>query len=138
MSEFNLEILSPEGVAFKGDIVSVSFPTTSGDIVVLPGHANLVSILKQGDILVTPKSGEVQKITVTGGFIEVSDHKVNVAAQFAVPSDDSNRQKIEEALKFAKALQEKKKDEVDISIIETQLRRTISSLKSGVTLKRKF
>jgi F-type H+-transporting ATPase subunit epsilon len=135
MSEFILEILSPDGSAFKGAVLSITFPTVSGIIVVLPGHANITSILKQGDIIITPKEGEIKKIAVTGGFLEVSEQKVNVLTSFAIVSDESNKQKIEQASQFAKELQQKRKDGVDISLIENQLRKEVSNLKSGVHRK---
>jgi F-type H+-transporting ATPase subunit epsilon len=135
MSEFILEILSPDGLAFKGAVLSITFPTAAGIIVVLPGHANLVSVLKQGDIIIAPKEGGIQKIAVTGGFLEVSEHTVNVLTSFAVISDESNKQKIEQASQFAKELQQKRKDGIDISVIENQLRKEVSNLKSGIRRK---
>lgn len=136
MATFELEILSPEGLSFKGEALSVSIPTTSGIITVLPGHANLVTILKRGDIFVTTKSEYEQKITVTGGYVEISEHKVNVVAQFAVPSDEANKEKIEQALLFAKELQQKKKENFDMASAEMNLKREISGLKSGIRVKR--
>jgi F-type H+-transporting ATPase subunit epsilon len=138
MAYFGLEILSPEGTLYEGEVASVSIPTTSGIIMVLPGHANLVTILKRGDIVVTTKNGYEQKITVTGGFVEISEHRVNIAAQFAVQSDESNQKKIEQALQFAQELKRKKQDSIDLTSVESRLKKEISNLNSGIRIKRKY
>lgn len=136
MSKFELEILSPEGSAFKGDVSSVSLPTSSGIITVLPGHTNLVTKLKQGDILISYAEGQ-KKITVTGGFVEISDNHVNIVAEFAIPADEANKHKIEQAMKLAKDMKEKQKDSVDMSVVESQLKKAVFELKSNVGIKRK-
>ena len=136
MSKFLLEILSPEGSAFKGEVLSASFPTSTGIITVLPGHTGLVTKLKQGEISIELE-GEKKKVTVTGGFLEIANNNVNVIAEFAIPSDESNKQKIEQALKLARDMKAKKKDAVDTSVIESQLKRAVFDLKSNIGIKRK-
>lgn len=136
MSKFELEILSPEGSAFKGDVSSISLPTSSGIITVLPGHTNLVTKLQEGDILISCSEGE-KKITVTGGFVEISNNHVNVVAEFAVPADEANKYKIEQAMKLAKDMKEKQKDSLDMSVVESQLKKAVFELKSNVGIKRK-
>jgi F-type H+-transporting ATPase subunit epsilon len=136
MSKFELEILSPEGSAFKGEVSSVSLPTSSGIITVLPGHTSLVTKLRQGDILISYSGGQ-KKITVTGGFVEIFGNHVNIVAEFAVPADETNKQKIEQAMKLAKEMKEKQKDAVDMTVVETQLKKAVYDLKSNVGIKRK-
>lgn len=136
MSKFELEILSPEGSAFRGEILSVSFPTSAGIITVLPGHTNLVTKLKHGDILISFPQGR-KKIAVTGGFAEISENHVNVVAEFAVPADEANKYKIEQAMKLAREMKEKKKNSLDMSVVESQLKKAVFELKSNVGVKRK-
>ena len=42
-SSFSLEILSPQGTVFKDEVDSVSLPTYSGRITILPNHAPLLA-----------------------------------------------------------------------------------------------
>ncbi len=136
MNIFELEILSPEGRLFKGKVFSASFPTSTGIITVLPGHENLVTKLSHGDVVVSSDKGTT-KIVVSGGFIEISDHNVNVVAEFAAPSDEENRQKVKEAMVAAKEMKNKKRPSVDMSVIETQLKKSVFGLKSNLGIKRK-
>ncbi|MDR1195883.1 MAG: ATP synthase F1 subunit epsilon [Endomicrobium sp.] len=136
MKNFELEILSPQGVAFKGEVMSVSLPTSSGIITVLPGHTNLVTKLKEGEIIITHAGGE-KRITVIDGFVEIFNNTVDIVSDFAVTSDDENVQKIEQAMKLAKDMKNKKQNVVDSAVIETQLKKAVYELKSGVGIKRK-
>lgn len=136
MNPFKIEVLSSEGVAFQGEIVSASFPTSLGRITVLPGHANIVTKLVHGEIIIQARD-IARKIMVTGGFLEVTNNSVNVVTEFAVASEEANKKKIEDAIRKAKELKEKKKEFVDLSVVESQLKRSVYELKSNVNLKRK-
>ena len=138
MNTFSLEILSPDGKLFKGNVYSVSLLTRSGIIEVLPGHSNLVTKLKNGEIIIDSGNGDaVKKIAITSGFAEISRTAVNIVAEFAVISDEENRQKIEEAVKLAAQIKLKKKDAAKSAAIEMQLKKAASELKSNVSAKRK-
>jgi F-type H+-transporting ATPase subunit epsilon len=136
MNGFGIEILSAQGFVFKGEIYFASFPTANGIITVFPGHEGLVTNLKRGEIILESLDG-VKKISITGGFAEITNKNINVIAEFAVNSDETNKHKIERAVKLAKEMQEKRKNFVDISVIETELKKSVAELKSGIGLKRK-
>ena len=139
MNKFNIEILSPEGSAYNGAVESAMFPTAAGIITVLAGHANLVTKLIKGEIIIK-NAGVERKITISGGFLEISENKVNAVAEFAMNSEDANKQKISRAFTLAQEMKTKKADAAKMLEIETQLKRSVSGLKSGVnaeSLKRK-
>jgi|LQAB01.1.fsa_nt_gi F-type H+-transporting ATPase subunit epsilon len=136
MNKFKIEILSPEGIVFKGETVSVSFPTTRGIITVLFGHTNLVTKLGSGKIIIEATDG-TKKITISGGFIEIVNNNVNVVVEFAVHSDEISRQKIKQAIYHAKDMKSKRKKFANIYVIESQLKKSAVDLKSGLGIKRK-
>lgn len=45
-----LEIISPDGILFKGETNYVSFPGTAGSFDVLPHHAPMIAALEAGAI----------------------------------------------------------------------------------------
>jgi F-type H+-transporting ATPase subunit epsilon len=138
MNTFEIEILSPEGVVLKEQVVSASFPTASGVITVFAGHENLVSKLNFGEIMIKKSaSSKEKKVSITGGFLEILRNHVNVVAEFAVPSDEVNKQKIERAKQTARELKNKRKDLLNISVVESQLKKVVSEFKSGISLKQK-
>jgi F-type H+-transporting ATPase subunit epsilon len=77
-----LEIVTPERKVFDDSVDSVTVPTASGEAGILPNHAPLVSALKPG-ILSYSNKGIVDKLAVSGGFVEVSSNKVSILTDSA-------------------------------------------------------
>jgi F-type H+-transporting ATPase subunit epsilon len=74
-----LEILTPEKKVFEGNVTIATFPGADGSFQVLDNHAPLISLLKEG--VVEYKSKELsQKLTITGGVVEVLKNKVVLLA----------------------------------------------------------
>tara|TARA_B100001175_G_C19470920_1_gene621686 strand:- start:710 stop:988 length:279 start_codon:yes stop_codon:yes gene_type:complete len=51
----HLEIVSPEATLFSGEVDSVIVPGTSGSFQMLNNHAPIVSILKEGTVIISGK-----------------------------------------------------------------------------------
>jgi F-type H+-transporting ATPase subunit epsilon len=82
-----LEIVTPEKRVFDETVDSVTVPTASGEIGILPNHAPLISSLKAG-ILAYSNKGVTDRLVVSGGFVEVSGNTVSVLADVAERSDE--------------------------------------------------
>ena len=82
-----LEIVTPEKKVFDESVDSVTVPTASGEAGILPNHAPLVSALKPG-ILSYSTKGTVDKLAVSGGFVEISSNKVSVLTDSAQSADE--------------------------------------------------
>ncbi len=111
-----LEIVTPEKRVLDTDVDSVSVPTASGEVGILPSHAPLVSAIKPGILSYTVK-GATDKLAVSGGFLEVNANKVAVLADSAETADeidiDAARTTRDEAEKaFAAA--------ASLSLVETE------------------
>lgn len=62
---------------FAGEAVSLTVPTTEGELTVLPKHEPLVATLKEGTITVRTTAGE-QTFFVTSGVLEISNDQVTI------------------------------------------------------------
>ena len=82
-----LEIVTPEKKVAEVEVDSVTIPTASGEIAVMPHHAPLISAMKPGVLSYSTK-GTSERFAVSGGFVEVSSDKVAVLADSAERSDD--------------------------------------------------
>ncbi|HXG82887.1 MAG TPA: F0F1 ATP synthase subunit epsilon [Pyrinomonadaceae bacterium] len=78
----NLEIVTPEKKVLSESVDAVTVPTASGEVGILTNHAPLISSLKSG-ILSFSRGGAVEKMVVSGGFVEVSANNVSVLADTA-------------------------------------------------------
>ena len=84
-----LEIVTPEKKVFDETVDSVTVPTATGEVGILPNHAPLISSLKSG-ILSYTKGGTTEKMVISGGFVEVSANKASVLANIAETSEEIN------------------------------------------------
>ena len=82
MATFHFDLVSPEKLAFSGEVDQVDIPGVEGDFGVLAGHAPVVAIIRPGILTVT-SGGTQQKIIVLGGLAEVSDKGLTVLADVA-------------------------------------------------------
>ena len=63
----------------------VVVPGTEGEFGVLAGHAPFMSTLRDGDLMVyRSANGQPERITVAGGFAEVSEKGLTILAESAV------------------------------------------------------
>jgi F-type H+-transporting ATPase subunit epsilon len=82
-----LEIVTPEKKVLDEDVESVSIPTASGEIGILPSHAPLVSAIRPGIVTYVGK-GTSGKIAVASGFVDVSNDKVSLLVDNAATAAD--------------------------------------------------
>ena len=90
-----LEIVTPERRVVDAEVDSVTVPTASGEVGILPAHAPLVSALKPG-ILAYNVKGQAQRLAVSGGFVEVNTDKVAVLVDTAEAADEIDADAVRE------------------------------------------
>ena len=90
MATFHFDLVSPEKLAFSGEVDQVDVPGIEGDFGVLAGHAPMVAALRPGILTIT-SGGSKQTIIVLGGLAEVSDKGLNVLADVATSMDELDR-----------------------------------------------
>ncbi len=131
MEKINFKIATPEKVVFKDEVDSITLPTTTGEITVLPSHLPLISVLKSGEIVV--KKGEEEIVmSVSGGFIEVLTSKVVVLADSAERSEEIDLTRAEEAMKRASELREKKSvDSREFASLSAQIEKEMARIRVG-------
>ena len=72
MTNFNLEIISVQGVVLKCDCHMAVVPSTEGDLGIMYGHESLIAKLREGQITIyDDKQNIVKQIDVKGGYAEM-------------------------------------------------------------------
>lgn len=75
-----LKIVSPEKVAFEGEVESVIVPGTAGQFEILEHHAPIISSLEKGEVTYTTASSK-ETIKVLGGFVLVKKNEVSLCVE---------------------------------------------------------
>lgn len=116
MATFHFDLVSPEKLAFSGEVDQVDVPGVEGDFGVLSGHAPVVAAVRPGILTITT-DGTHQKIIVLGGLAEVSDNRLTVLADVATSTADIDRAQFAETIAEMEArLAEKEGSELDHAI----------------------
>jgi F-type H+-transporting ATPase subunit epsilon len=116
MATFHFDLVSPEKLAFTGEVDQVDVPGVEGDFGVLAGHAPVVATIRPGILTVTA-GGTHKKIIVLGGLAEVSDKGLTVLADVATSIEELDRAKFADTIAEMEAkLAEKEGSELDRSI----------------------
>jgi F-type H+-transporting ATPase subunit epsilon len=113
MATFHFDLVSPEKLAFSGDVDQVDVPGVEGDFGVLAGHAPIVAVIRPGILTVTA-GGTQQKIIVLGGLAEMSEKGLTVLADVATSIDELDRARFADQISEMQAkLTEKEGSELD-------------------------
>ena len=116
MATFHFDLVSPEKLAFAGEVDQVDVPGVEGDFGVLAGHAPVVAAIRPGILTIT-SGGAHQKVIVLGGLAEVSDNRLTVLADVATSIQELDRAQFAETIAEMEAkLAEKEGDELDHAI----------------------
>ena len=83
LDTFNLlkvQVITPEKKVYDGEVNAVTLPGSKGAFQVLIHHADLISTLTEGNILLKTSAGD-KTIRVSGGVAEIYKDKVIVLVE---------------------------------------------------------
>ncbi|HEX6740464.1 MAG TPA: ATP synthase F1 subunit epsilon [Sphingomicrobium sp.] len=84
MADLHFELVTPDRLVMADDVYMVVVPGTEGESGIMAGHAPYMTTLRDGEVAVYRSAGaRPEKITVTGGFAEVSERGLTVLAESA-------------------------------------------------------
>lgn len=131
-----VEVITPERLAFKDQASFVVLPGFEGEIGVLPGHAPLLAQLSLGALRIT-KDGETVPFAVSGGFAEVRDNQVKVFAETAEMEKEIEPERARLALERAKKEIVAAANPQDLELAQAALRRALLRLRISEGLSRR-
>ncbi|MDY0188031.1 MAG: F0F1 ATP synthase subunit epsilon [Syntrophus sp. (in: bacteria)] len=131
--ELLLEIVTPEKMAFSGEVEEVTIPGTEGEFGVLRGHETLLSSVEIGELSFTV-GGRKQYFAVNTGYTEVTANKVTVLVETAESAETINKERAMRAKERAEEkLSKLSKDELEFEMLSIALQRAIARI--GVSEK---
>jgi len=122
-----LEIVTPQGIAFSEDVTMVTIPGIDGQMGVYPHHVRLITQLEPGEIIVNNDAGE-RYLAVGQGLVEVTGDRVAIVTDMAIPSDQIDEAKVEEARARAAARLEEKISDEEVASVNASLARSLAQL----------
>ncbi len=131
MTEFDLQIVTPDGLMFDGKALKVIVRTTEGDVGILAKHTNYVAALSIGVARIFTADGE-RKAACAGGMLSVTDGVVRIAASTFEWAEDIDVSRAERARERAeKRLADSKKSDYEHDLAEIKLKKSLARLSAS-------
>ena len=120
-----LEIVTPERLAYSDTVDAVQLPGIEGEMGVLPHHAPLLATLGVGELRIR-KDGEEEAFAIVGGFVQVRPDKVVVMAETADMASEIDLEKAQEARREAeRALESGYQEGADLAAARAALQQAL-------------
>jgi F-type H+-transporting ATPase subunit epsilon len=109
-SSFPVEVLTPEGEVFNGEVEMLSTTTAVGSIGILANHAPLMAMLEPGELRLYDSKADglagntqsAKRFAQAEGYLQVADNSALVLVEEAIPPDDLDRSSLETRAKEAR------------------------------------
>ncbi|MCK4609393.1 MAG: F0F1 ATP synthase subunit epsilon [Gammaproteobacteria bacterium] len=132
----HLDIVSPEAKIYSGLVEMVSVTGAMGELGILPGHTQLLSSIKPGQVNVTKQGGEKVIYYISGGFLEVQPDCITILADTVVRADNLDEVAAEEAKARAEKLLAEKKSELDYAATLRELAQAAAQIRTIKELRK--
>jgi F-type H+-transporting ATPase subunit epsilon len=98
---FGVEVLTPEGEVFRGDVVQVSTRTMVGEIGILANHAPVLAALKPTELRLHVAGSEVKRYAQAHGMMQVFANRAQILVEEAIPPEDLDSAALKQELEDA-------------------------------------
>jgi len=98
---FPVEVLTPEGEVFNGEVEMVSTRTTVGVIGILARHSPLLATLEPTELRLYKTETEVVRFAQAEGYLQVGRNHALLHVEEAHPLADLDAQELRERLRVA-------------------------------------
>ncbi len=134
--KINLQIITPEKIAYKDKADQITLPTGDGEITVMANHIPLISTMKHGELVIKNDGKEIP-MAVCNGFIEVRGNCIIIMSDIAERVEEIDEQKAKEAKKRAQDLLKEKDRLSDVAFADATAILEKSLARIRVARKRK-
>lgn len=126
----HIDVVSAEKSIFSGDATMVNVSGEMGELGITPGHSQLVTALRPGNVrLMLPDGGE-EIFYISGGLLEVQPFVVTVLADTALRADELDEAAALQAKAKAERAIAEKSAELDLAKATAELAESIAQLRT--------
>ena len=128
MGVFSIEIVTSIKVFSENAVKYLRCPGIDGSFGVMKKHRNGIIALDIGELKIETKNG-IEWYATSGGFVEITDDKVELLLESIEKSNEIDVKRASEALERAKQRRADNKEDIDTARLEASLSRAINRLK---------
>ena len=101
--KFPVEILSPEGAVWSGEVELVSTRTTTGSIGILANHTPLLAMLDPTELRLYESENDYIKFAQAEGYLQVGGNRALILVEQAHPPEELDAGDLREKLQRAES-----------------------------------
>jgi F-type H+-transporting ATPase subunit epsilon len=109
--QLSVEVLTPEGEVFSGEVDQVSTRTAVGEIGILANHVPILAALEPTELRLHVSGSEVERYAQAHGWLQVFANHAQLLVEEAIPPDQLDRSRLEGQLKDAEQRLEEAEEE---------------------------
>jgi F-type H+-transporting ATPase subunit epsilon len=96
--QFDVEVLTPEGEVFSGEVRQISTRTAVGEIGILANHAPLLAALRPTELRLHLSDTETKRYAQAHGWLQVFGNKARLLIEEAIDPEDLDPATLKEQL----------------------------------------
>jgi F-type H+-transporting ATPase subunit epsilon len=97
-AKFEVEVLTPEGEVFNGEVRQVSTRTAGGEIGILANHAPLLAALRPAELRLHLSESETVRYAQAHGWLQVFGNSARLLVEEAIAPDELDAGSLKEQL----------------------------------------
>ena len=95
---FEVEVLTPEGEVFGGEVRQVSTRTAVGEVGILANHAPLLAALRPAELRLHLSDSETKRFAQAHGWLQVFGNRARLLVEEAISPEDLDTATLKEQL----------------------------------------
>jgi F-type H+-transporting ATPase subunit epsilon len=99
----SVEVLTPEGEVFEGDVVQVSTRTAVGEIGILANHVPVLAALEPTELRLHISNSQIERYAQAHGWLQVFANQALLLVEEAIPPEQLDAGRLREQLQDADA-----------------------------------
>jgi F-type H+-transporting ATPase subunit epsilon len=99
----SVEVLTPEGEVFEGDVVQVSTRTAVGEIGILANHVPVLAALEPTELRLHISDSQIERYAQAHGWLQVFANQALLLVEEAIPPERLDAGRLREQLQDADA-----------------------------------
>ena len=127
-TQVHLKIFTPEKEIFSDSVDMVIVPAPDGPVGILPHHANLMSKVASGELIIK-KGSSTRYLAVGDGFLQILDGEAVVLTDLAKTHEEIDEKLVEEARVRAKEALSKTLSDEEYATTLAALEKSLAQLR---------
>ena len=129
MDSFQVHILAADKTFYEGPCVSLTIPTSDGELGILAHHSAMIAALQPGTLRYQPPGQEVRTAAISPGMIKVEKNEVLVLADSVERPEEIDEARARREADQAKEALLQKKSQQEHQLAQATLARALNRLR---------